>query len=248
MKPRSQSNSPGKLLNARDLCHRVTNLIRAALKPSIRVTLELSPQTGLVRADSREINRVILKLILHARDAMPEGGDLLVSTANVDRETGSAIQPLVRIVVADNGAGMNSEDRAGIAIVDRIVRENGGEMNVRSAAGLGIISKYSCRASKKPICRAPPRCARPPELRQIRPAFSFHFRNRRVPSRDREGVGFKGADFGRRRTDVSRKPIKSDLARIDRLKDDEIDYSDIPPLDDSFFTRATVPWPRPNSN
>jgi len=35
------------------------------------------------------------------------------------------------------------------------------------------------------------------------------------------------------------------LARIDRLKDDEIDYSDIPPLDESFFTRATVPWPPP---
>jgi uncharacterized protein (DUF4415 family) len=33
------------------------------------------------------------------------------------------------------------------------------------------------------------------------------------------------------------------LARIDRLKDDEIDYSDIPPLDESFFTKATVPWP-----
>jgi uncharacterized protein (DUF4415 family) len=42
---------------------------------------------------------------------------------------------------------------------------------------------------------------------------------------------------------VSKKSIKSDLARIDRLKDDEIDYSDIPPLDKSFFTKATEAWP-----
>jgi hypothetical protein len=38
--------------------------------------------------------------------------------------------------------------------------------------------------------------------------------------------------------------IKSDLARIDRMKDSDIDYSDIPELDDSFFERATEAWPR----
>ncbi len=42
---------------------------------------------------------------------------------------------------------------------------------------------------------------------------------------------------------MSKKSIKSDLARIDRMKDDEIDYSDIPPLDKSFFTRAAEAWP-----
>jgi len=33
------------------------------------------------------------------------------------------------------------------------------------------------------------------------------------------------------------------LARLDRIKDAEIDYSDIPPLDKSFFTKATEAWP-----
>lgn len=32
------------------------------------------------------------------------------------------------------------------------------------------------------------------------------------------------------------------------MKDAEIDYSDIPPLDKSFYTKATEAWPRPNSN
>ena len=42
---------------------------------------------------------------------------------------------------------------------------------------------------------------------------------------------------------MSKGSTKSDLARIDRMKDSEIDYSDIPPLDKSFYTKATETWP-----
>ena len=42
---------------------------------------------------------------------------------------------------------------------------------------------------------------------------------------------------------MSKKSIKSDLARIDRTKDAGIDYSDIPALDKSFLQKATVAWP-----
>ena len=42
---------------------------------------------------------------------------------------------------------------------------------------------------------------------------------------------------------MNKKSIKSDLTRIDRLKDSEIDYSEIPPLDRSFYERATEEWP-----
>jgi uncharacterized protein (DUF4415 family) len=50
-------------------------------------------------------------------------------------------------------------------------------------------------------------------------------------------------DGRKRQIDVSKKSIKSDLARIDIMKDAAIDYSDIPPLDKSFFTKATEAWP-----
>ena len=42
---------------------------------------------------------------------------------------------------------------------------------------------------------------------------------------------------------MSKKSIESDLERIDRMRDDDIDYSDIPPLDRSFLKKATVAWP-----
>ncbi len=144
-----------KLLNAREACRRIAHLVRSALEPSIRVTLDLSPRTGKVHGDSGEIDQVVLNLILNAWDAMPDGGDLLVSTRNVDRETDGRIEKFVRIVVADNGVGIAPEIRehifnpwfttkphglghgTGLATVDRIVRASGGEIEVRSTLGRG---------------------------------------------------------------------------------------------------------------
>jgi uncharacterized protein (DUF4415 family) len=42
---------------------------------------------------------------------------------------------------------------------------------------------------------------------------------------------------------VNKKSIKSDLARIDRQRDSDIDYSDIPLLDRAFLKKTTVAWP-----
>lgn len=44
---------------------------------------------------------------------------------------------------------------------------------------------------------------------------------------------------------MSKKFIKSDLARIDRMSDADIDYSDIPALDKTFLKKATTAWPPP---
>ena len=50
-------------------------------------------------------------------------------------------------------------------------------------------------------------------------------------------VGHRGG------TDVNKKSIKSDLTRIDRMRDADIDYSDIPSLDKTFLKKATAAWP-----
>ena len=39
------------------------------------------------------------------------------------------------------------------------------------------------------------------------------------------------------------RAIKSDLTRIDKLSDEDIDYSDMPELDDKVFAQPLVPWP-----
>ena len=42
---------------------------------------------------------------------------------------------------------------------------------------------------------------------------------------------------------MNKKSIKSDLARIDRMRDSGIDYSDIPALDRTFLKKARAAWP-----
>ncbi len=42
---------------------------------------------------------------------------------------------------------------------------------------------------------------------------------------------------------MNKKSIKSDLARIDRTRDADIDYSDIPPLDKAFLKKSVAAWP-----
>ena len=42
---------------------------------------------------------------------------------------------------------------------------------------------------------------------------------------------------------MNKKPIVSDLARIDRMRDSDIDYSDIPEFDQAFLNKPAIPWP-----
>lgn len=44
---------------------------------------------------------------------------------------------------------------------------------------------------------------------------------------------------------AKRKSSASDLKRVDAIKERDIDYSDIPPMDDSFFAKPLVDWPPP---
>lgn len=47
---------------------------------------------------------------------------------------------------------------------------------------------------------------------------------------------------------AKRKSIMSNLKKLDKMKDSDIDYSDIPALDESFFTRNTVELPKPKDS
>jgi hypothetical protein len=52
-----------------------------------------------------------------------------------------------------------------------------------------------------------------------------------------------GLLYLQKETAMKTKSIKSDLARIDRMRDRDIDYSDIPPLDQSFLKKAVLAFP-----
>ena len=125
------------------------------------VTLVRGP-VGLVRADRGQIGQAILNLTVNARDAMPDGGKLVMEVANVDlaadeenRPAGLKAGPHVMLSVSDTGTGMSAEvlgqifepffttkgqgqgTGLGLSMVYGFVQQSGGNVTVRSEVGRG---------------------------------------------------------------------------------------------------------------
>ena len=122
-----------------------------------RITLEVRPAMlpMRVRADPAEIQRALINLAVNARDAMPEGGTLTVSTALAALPGENGGRPYVRLTVADTGTGMEESVRArifepfyttkgpgqgtglGLSTVYGIVQQSRGMIQVESTPGVG---------------------------------------------------------------------------------------------------------------
>lgn len=101
----------------------VEPILRRLLGAEVRLTVELASGPGTVLADPSQLSQVVMNLALNARDAMPEGGDLQISTAEVEitpvesgasapvRGTAPAMPPgrYALLVVTDTGVGMDQE-------------------------------------------------------------------------------------------------------------------------------------------
>jgi CheY-like chemotaxis protein len=88
-------------------------LLQRSINESIRLDMQLSEQLWVAEADPNQLESALLNLVINARDAMPDGGNLVVTTANrkLDAEftkPHSNLQPgdYVVLSVTDNGCGM----------------------------------------------------------------------------------------------------------------------------------------------
>jgi signal transduction histidine kinase len=129
------------------------NLLRRLIGGQIDLVTVLAPNLRTVLADQAQLRQVLLNLVLNARDAMPHGGRITVSTQANDRLSGA--QATVSLLVEDTGCGMDEGTLArlfepffttkqpghgtglGLATVQRIVSEAGGTIEVKSEAGHG---------------------------------------------------------------------------------------------------------------
>jgi two-component system, cell cycle sensor histidine kinase and response regulator CckA len=86
-------------------------MIRRVIREDISIVFRLDPEAGLVLADAAQVEQVIMNLVLNARDAMPEGGTLTVSTHRPGTRTppgGSAPTPAFAVLeVRDTGVGLS---------------------------------------------------------------------------------------------------------------------------------------------
>ncbi len=133
-----------RVLSINSTLQEYADLLPILVGAAIRVEFTLDPELWLVEVDPSQLEQVIINLAINARDAMPSGGSLIISTAN-DKGTGRVI-----LKVSDTGIGMDEETRArifdpffttkpkgqgtglGLSTVYGIIKQSGGEIVVRS--------------------------------------------------------------------------------------------------------------------
>jgi len=149
-----------KPVNINQLIGETLTLFERSVSKEIRIVTSLSEQGAVVNGDDGQIQQALLNLFLNARDAMPEGGTLTISTSLIlaDAHTPSQFSsvkpgPFVVIQVSDTGHGIAREMHnrvfepffttkdhgtgLGLSVVYGVVQAHGGFINLESSVGKG---------------------------------------------------------------------------------------------------------------
>jgi PAS domain S-box-containing protein len=157
-----------RVVQVNDLANVALELVRSLLKDRVSVKTELGPVPA-VEVDPARIEQVLVNLILNALHAMPEGGELTLGTALVERPAaaemesdegeGNGTTSFVCVTVADTGIGIPENLQStlfdpffttkpegkgsglGLATAYAVVRQHSGFIKVQSAPGAG--TKFS---------------------------------------------------------------------------------------------------------
>lgn len=136
-----------KVLDLNQVVRGLTSMMQRLAGETIAVVVRPLARKPLVRGDAGQLEQVVMNLVVNARDAMPGGGTITISTADAEAA--------VMLVVADTGKGIGAEIRPhifepffttkdsargtglGLSTVRAIVESNGGTITVDSRIGLG---------------------------------------------------------------------------------------------------------------
>jgi PAS domain S-box-containing protein len=168
---RNQSPDPSAI-SWQAVISEMHNLLTRLIGEHIQLVAEFAPDAGQVQMDAARMRQILLNLVLNARDAMPEGGRILLSVKNYEDATGRFPNGLgtVEFSVTDTGCGMDSATRSrafqpffttknnghgnglGLATVHRLVQENHGHIKIQSQPGEGTrVSIHLPRVSPGPL-------------------------------------------------------------------------------------------------
>jgi CheY-like chemotaxis protein len=161
-------------------------ILRRHVGPDIYMTTAMDPALCRVKADPGQLEQVLMNLVFNARDAMPDGGHLVIETRNAlfdedqaGRHPPARPGPYAELVVADSGVGMDEVIKSrifepffttkepgkgtglGLAAVYGIVTQAGGHIEVASHPGHGSTFRVFLPRAEEP---SPPALRGPSDL------------------------------------------------------------------------------------
>ena len=139
------------------LVNGMLDLLQRSIGPSIPIETRLPEGLKPVRVDPNQLELAVLNLVVNARDAMPDGGNLTIEADEVVVAEATRVKPgtYIRLSITDSGEGMDEDTLAraaepffttkgvgkgtglGLSMVDGLVSQSGGQLVLRSTKGAG---------------------------------------------------------------------------------------------------------------
>ncbi len=176
-----------QVLDLNDVVDDMEKLLRRSIGEDVRLETRLAQHLWPCKVDQGQMEQVIANLAVNSRDAMPDGGSLIIETENVTQPegwltqyVGPAVERYVCVTIIDSGKGILAEDRdyifepffttkergmgtgLGLAMVHGIVHSAGGHVSVYPTDGGGTTIKVFLPASHETAIKEERRPGRTP--------------------------------------------------------------------------------------